>query len=126
MHLKDSNQNDQTDEALKSMRVSVFDKVCIHSLRNRHIGHSNVPTLTILQHLCDRRTNVVEQDLEDNVIFLKNQCDPSAPLETLIDQAEDAVDCAAAGKSPHAKKQIVNAARTFVFSTSAFNDCFKD
>ena len=44
------------------------------------------------------------------------------PFETLVDQVENAVDFAAAGKAPYSTIQIVNAAYNLIFSTGAFTE----
>ena len=124
--LEEFNQFDQADKALKSILINTFDEIYIRSLRHRHIGYANVTTLTIIQHLYDNYANITEQDLNHNDDRLKTPYDAGTPFETLIDQVEDAIEFAAAGKTPYSKKQIVNATHNLVFSTGVFDSYCKE
>ena len=119
-------QYDQTDKALKSLLIAAVDEVYVRSLRHKYVGYANVKTLTMIAHLCDNYARVTASSLKENDVRLNQPWDPNQAIETLIDQVEDAVDYAAAGKAPHAATQIVNAAHNLVFETGMHNDYCKD
>ena len=113
---------DQTDKALKSLLIAAVDESYIRSLRHKHVGYANVKTITMLNHLCDSYARITLIDLEENDKRLKESYDPNETFETLIDQVEDAMECAAAGKDPYTPRQIVNIAYTLLFNTGVCHD----
>ena len=70
--------------------------------------------------------NITEQELNHNDNRLKIPYDPGTPFEILIDQVEDAIEFAVAGKTPYSKKQIVNVAYNLVLSTGVFESYCKE
>ena len=55
---------------------------------------------------------------------MNSPCDPADPIETLIDQIEDVIDCAASGDMFFTPKHIVNLACDVLFDTGVFaNEC---
>ena len=120
--LEEFNTFDQADKALKSLVIATFDEACIRSLRNKCVGFANASTRDIIQHLHHTCASISPQDLNDNDERLKKPYDPNLPFETLVDQIENAVDFAAAGKAPYSTIQIVNAAYNLIFSTGAFTE----
>ena len=107
--LEEFNTYDQADKALKSQVIATFDEPCIRCLRNKYVGFANVSTREIIQYLYDTYASISVQDLNDNDERLKTPYDLNMPFETLVDQVENAVDFAAAGKAPYSTIQIVNA-----------------
>lgn len=115
-------QYHQTDRALKTILIGAIDEAYIRSLRDKYIGYANVSTLDMLSHLYDTYARITQGALEENDQRLKQDWDPNQPFEVLIDQIEDAVDFAAAGKTPYTTEQIVNSAYNIVFQTGLFQD----
>ena len=120
--LEEFNTYDQADKALKSQVIATFEEPCIRTLRNKYVGFANVSTRDLIQHLCDTHASISAQDLNDNDERLKTPHDPNMPFETLVDQIENAVDFAAAGKAHYYTIQIVNAACNLIFSTGTFTE----
>ena len=118
--LEEFNTYDQADKALKSLVITTFDEVCTRSLRNKYVGFAKVSTRDIIQHLHDTHASISLQDLNKNDECLKKPCNPNLPFETLVDQIENAVDFAAAGKAPYSTIQIMNVAYNLIFSIGIF------
>ena len=113
---------DQIDKALKFLLTAAADEVCIRTLRDKHMGSANVTTKQLMKHLHDTHAQINEQDLKKNDKRLKKSCNPNQPFEALVDQAEDAVDCASAGNALCTAKQIVKLAHDLIFETGVHND----
>lgn len=115
---------DQTDKALKSLLITAADDSCVRSSHRKYVEYANVKTKTILKHSHDSHARIIPTDLEENNKRLKGPCDPNQTFETLIDQVEDAIEHAAAGKDSCAPRQIVSIACMLLFNTGVHhNDC---
>jgi len=119
-------QYDQVDKALKSILIAAVDEAYIRSLRHKYVGFANVTTLQIITHLYDTYARITANDLKENDKNLHLAYDSTAPFENLVDQIENAVDFASAGKSPYTPKQIVTAAYNLTHETGAYNADCKD
>jgi hypothetical protein len=113
---------DATDKALKSLLLSTVDETYVRSLRDKYIGYANVTTLQMITHLYTSYAKISESDLEENDARMKADYDVNQPIEVLIDQIDDAVDMAAAGKTPYTPEQVVTIAYTLIFKTGLFAD----
>ena len=94
----------------------------VRSLRNRHIGCTNVTALELLTHLYTVYAKISAADLEANTARMKVSYDVNLPIEIFFDQIEDAIELAAAGNTPFTPGQVVNTAYNVIFSTGIFND----
>ena len=119
-------QYDQVDKALKSLLISAVDEACIRCLRHRHVGYAQVTTLQLITHLYDTYGRITPNALKENDQRLHQAYDPTMPFEILVDQVEDAVEFASAGKSLYTLKQIVTAAYNLIHETGAYESYCKD
>ena len=103
-----------------------MDEAYIRCLRHKYVGYAQVTTLQILTHLHDTYGRITPIALKENDQRLHQAYDPSLPFEILVDQVEDAVEFASAGKSPYTPKQIVTAAYNLIHETGACESCCKD
>ena len=62
----------------------------------------------------------------NNDTKMKRRYDPTQPFEDLIDQIEEGVDFASAGKQPYSPKQIINIAYSLVFDTALFPEACRE
>ena len=102
--------------------IDAVDETCIRILRHKHVGYANVTILTISNHLCDCYARITPTDLEENDKGLKEAYDPDQTIETLIDQVEDAIEWASAGKDPCTPRQLVNIYCALMFDTGVHHD----
>ena len=115
------NQYDSTDLALKQLLIGAVNNIFVRSLRNKHIGYTNVTTLQLLTHLYIVYAKISAVDLEANTNRMKAPYDVNLLIKTFFDQIEDAVEFAA-GNSPFTPVQVVNTAYNVIFSTGMFNN----
>ena len=80
----------------------------------------------MISHLYDTYTCITPNALKENDKQLHQTYDPSLPLDTLVDQVEDAVDFAAAGKYPCTTKHIVTAGHDLIHDTGTCDAYCKD
>ena len=115
---------DRTDKALRQLLISSVDETFIRALRQKYIGYSTLTTLDFLSHLYKTYANISPSDLQDNDARLRAPYDANHPIETLVDQVDNAVEYAAAGDTPYTPQQVVSIAFQLVYQTGLFlDDC---
>ena len=112
------------DKALKQQLIEAVDDLYLKALRNKYVGFSNQTFLTMIAHLYLHYAKISPTDLALNDKAMKTAYDPTLPIENLIEQINDAVEYAAAGKTPYTSSQIISTAYQLVFNTGVFGlDC---
>ena len=86
-----------SDLALKSQLIDVFDKTYFRGLRNQHTGFAGVSYFQIISHLYVNYGTITAVDLIDNERRMDLPFNQSGAIETYFDQIEDAVEFAEAG-----------------------------
>ena len=117
-------QVENSDLALKSQLIDVFDKTYFRGLRNRHTGFADVSYFQMISHLYVNYGTITAVDLIENERRMDTSFDQSSAIETYFDQIEDAVEFAEAGASPFTMFQITTKAFIQMFTTVLFdNEC---
>ena len=112
------------DKALKQQLIEAVDDLYLKALRNKYVGFSNQSFLTMIAHLYLHYAKISPSDLTLNDSAMKKPYDPNLPIENLFEQINDAVEYAAAGKTPYSNAQIETIAYQLVFNTGVFGlDC---
>ena len=112
------------DKALKQQLIEAVDDLYLKALRNKYVGFSNQTFLTMIAHLYLHYAKISPSDLTLNDTAMKKAYDPNLPIENLFEQINDAVEYAAAGKTPYSNAQIETIAYQLVFNTGVFAlDC---
>lgn len=112
------------DKALKQQLIEAVDDLYLKALRNKYVGFSNQTFLTMMAHLYTHYAKISPSDLTLNDAAMKKPYDPNLPIENLFEQINDAVEYAAAGKTPYSNAQIETIAYQLVFNTGVFGlDC---
>ena len=112
------------DKALKQQLIEAVDDLYLKALRNKYVGFSNQTFLTMIAHLYLHYAKISPTDLSLNDQAMKKPYDPNLPIENLFEQINDAVEFAAAGKTPYTTPQIESTAYQLVFNTGVFGlDC---
>ena len=114
------------DAALKQQLVNGVNQMYLRTLENRHTGFAAVTTCQLIDHLLNTYGNLTPTDLASNDAFFRTAYDPSQPIESLYAQIEDAMDLAAAGRTPYTPAQVVANAYSLVFSTGMFPEACRE
>ena len=118
-------QVENSDLALKSQLIDVFDKTYFRGLRNRHTGFDGVSYFRMIYHLYVNYGTITAIDLIENERRMDTPFDQSSAIETYFDQIEDAAKLAEAGASPFTMVQITTKAFIQMFTTGLFKDKYK-
>ena len=110
-------QYDSVNKALKQMLLKAVKKTFVCSLQTKYTGSLNVPTRNILNHLYSEYAHISSAKLHNNDVALKTAYDPNQLIKSLFDQAENALDYAAAGNIPYSPFQVVATAFQLLFAT---------
>jgi hypothetical protein len=114
------------DAALKQQLVNGVNPMYIRTLENRHTGFANVTTRQLIDHLLNTYGNLTPTNLATNDSLFRQAYDPSQPIKSLYAQIEDAMDLAAAGRTPYTAQQVVSNAYSLVFNTGMFPEACRD
>ena len=120
--LRNFRQVDNSDLALKSQLIDVFDETYFRGLRNRHTGFAGVSYFQMISHLYVNYGTITAVNLIENERRMDVPFDQAGAIETYFDQIEDAVEFAEAGASPFTMVQIITKAFIQMFSTGLFKD----
>ena len=115
-------QVENSDLALKSQLIDVFDEIYFRGLRNRHTGFYGVSYFQMISHLYVNYGTITAVDLIENERRMDIPFDQSGGIETYFNQIEDAVEFAEAGASPFTTVQITTKAFIQMFPTGLFKD----
>ena len=124
--LKVWKQYNTVEQALKQQLISAFDDIYLKGISNRHTGFASLTLLRMLQHLYDTYGDLTPTELEDNDERMKAPYDVTAPIETLYDQIEQAVDIAEAGHQPYTNAQVLTRAYNIILQTGMFTDACRE
>jgi hypothetical protein len=110
------------DQAIKKLLIEAFDNAYLNALSDKIVGYANCTSLQLLTHLLTFYAMIAPTELTQNYEHLNTPCDPNQPIETLVQQIQDARAFAVAGGQPYGAAMIVNVAYTLVFNTGLFPD----
>ena len=112
------------NDAIKNQLIGAIEPMFIRGLRNQHVGFLNQSIQNILQYLFRNYGQITPIDLEANEKRMKADWNPNDPIDTLVNQIEDAIEFADDAGQPFSPAQILTTAYTLVFKTGMFNeDC---
>jgi hypothetical protein len=110
------------DQAIKKLIIESFDDAYLNALSDEIVGYANCTSLQLLTHLLTYYAMIAPTELTQNYERLNTPYDPNQPIETLLQQIQDARAFAVAGGHPYGAAMIVNVAYTLVFNTGLFPD----
>jgi hypothetical protein len=84
------------------------------------LGYANCTSLQLLTHLLRYYAVIAPTELTQNYERLNTPYDPNLPIETLLQQIQDAGAFAVAGGKTHGAAMIVNVAYTLIFNMGCF------
>ena len=115
-------QVDNSDLALKSQLIDVFDGTYFRGLRNRHTGFAGVSYFQMITHLYTNYGTITDVDLIKDERRMDTPFNQSGAIETYFYQIKDAVEFAEAGALPFTMFQITTKALIQMFTTGLFKD----
>jgi hypothetical protein len=86
------------------------------------VGYASCTSLQLLTHLLTYYALIAPTELTQNYERLNTPYDPNQPIESLLQQIQDAPAFAVAGGQPYGAAMIVNVAYALVFNTGLFLD----
>jgi hypothetical protein len=110
------------DQAIKKLIIESFDDAYLNALSDEIVGYANCTSLQLLTHLLTYYAMTAPTKLTQNYERLNTPYDPNQPIETLLQQIQDARAFAVAGGHPYGADMIVNVAYTLAFNTGLFPD----
>ena len=99
-----------------------INPIHLRARRDWHVGFANITLRELLLYLFTTYGRLTPQDMMKNQRFLNTPWDPTAPLETLIDQIEKATEITDASNQPLSAKQVLRTAYTLVFNSGMYFD----
>jgi hypothetical protein len=112
------------DQAIKKLIIEAFDDAYLNALSDEVVGYTNCMSLDILTHLLTYYAMIAPTELTQNYERLNTPYDPNQPINTLLQQIQDARAFAVAGGQPYGAAMIINVAYTLVFNTGLYpNTC---
>ena len=112
-------QVENSDLALKSQLIDVFDETYFRGLRNRHTGFAGVSYFQMISRLYVNYGTITAVDLIENERRMDIPFDQFGAIKTYFD---DAVEFAEAVASPITMVQITTKAFIQMFATGLFKD----
>jgi hypothetical protein len=110
------------DHAIKKMILEAFDGAYLDALSNEVVGYANCTSLDLLTHLLTFYAMIAHTELTQNYERLNTPYDPNQPIETMLQQIQDARDFAVAGGQPYGEAMIVNVVYTLELNTGLYPD----
>jgi hypothetical protein len=105
------------DQAIKKLIIEAFDDAYLNALSDDIVGYDNCTSLQLLTHLLTYYAMIAPTELTQSYERLNAPYDPNQPIETLLQQVQDARAFAVAGGPPYGAAMILNVAYTLVFNT---------
>jgi hypothetical protein len=113
------------NQAIKKLIIESFDDAHLNALSGEIMGYANCTLLQLLIHILFYYAMIAPTELPQNYERLNAPYDPNQPIETLLQQIQDARAFAVAGGQPYGAAMIVNVTYTLVFNTGLFPDACK-
>jgi hypothetical protein len=113
-------------EALKRQLLLSVNEMYYRALKQPHIAYANRTCRTLLEHLFNNYGQLHPIDLIANANTMRTAWDPTAPVENLIAQIDDAIEFAASGNKGFTPEQILSNAYALVFDTDLYNEALED
>jgi hypothetical protein len=111
---------------LKSQLTSAVDPLFIDELRDDTMGFANASTLQLLSHLHATYGAVRSDQLEANAMRLDRQWNPSDPIETVWQNAQECRRFAASGLDPISESTAVRKTVTMFEKSGVLADAIRD
>ena len=103
--------------------VSV-EEMYVRSLHHGYTDYVENSTQQLLAHMFSTYANILPADLQGNNAKLRAPYDANHPVKNHFDQVENAVEYAAARKTPYSPEYVVTISFKVVFQTGLFlEDC---
>jgi hypothetical protein len=107
-------------QALKKQIISVFEPMYLDILNDNMVGHANILSRGMLDHLFETYDNITTVDLEINFGHMRRAWDPQQSVETLFKQIQDCADYSEAGGVLISRPQQINIGYTKIFAMGHF------
>jgi hypothetical protein len=78
------------DQAIKKLIIEAFDDAYLNALSDKIVGYANCTSLQLLTHLLTYYAMISPTELMQNYERLNTPYDPNQPIETLLQQVQDA------------------------------------
>jgi hypothetical protein len=108
--------------AISGLIIEAIDPVYLEPLSLPYVGLATRTPMELLIHLYQNFSDITAANLEQNGYAMQKPCDVNQPIEIYFKQIEDAMEYAAAGKTPYTPEQIVTIAYQGIFRTGIFPD----
>jgi hypothetical protein len=110
------------DQAIKKLILEAFDDAYLNALLDEVVGYANCTSLDLLTDLLTFYAMIAPTELTQNYERLNTPYDTNQPIETLLQQIQDARAFALAGGQPYGAAMIFNVAYALVFNTGLYPD----
>jgi hypothetical protein len=111
---------------LKTQLTSAIDSLFIDELRDDTMGFANASTFLLLSHLHTTYGAVRSDQLEANAMRLDRQWDPSDPIETVWQNAQECRRFASSGLDPISESTAVRKTLSMFEKSGVFADAIRD
>jgi hypothetical protein len=108
------------DQAFKKLIIDAFNDQFLNALLDKVVGYTNRTSLDLLTHLLTYYVMISPTELTQNYERLNTPYDPNQPIESLLEQIQDARAFAVAGGKPYGDALIVNVAYIIFLTLSCF------
>ena len=113
------------NKALTQQVINSIDTIYVRAFRNPNTGYASLHIRDLLRYLFTNYGRLLPHALAENDATFRKDWDPSAPLETLIDQIESAQEIAIDAMQPYTNAQILSNALHIVQKTGVFTEDIK-
>ena len=104
-----------TDLALTKQITSAFNGLYLEGIERRHVKFLGVPSLDIIQHLCNNYGTLNQLYIDDDDKKMNKHYNPTLLIEVLFDQIEESMEVAEAESCSYKKIKIYKK-HTYPFS----------
>jgi hypothetical protein len=105
------------DQAIKKLIIESFDDAYLNALSNEIVGYANCTSLQLLTRLLTYYAMIAPTELTQNYERLDTLYDPNLPIESIVQQIQDARAFVVAGGQHYGAAMTVNISDTLVFNT---------
>lgn len=124
--IKEWQQWVKTDQALKNQLIAAVPSIYLSTLRSALTEYSNVTTRQMLEHLYRVYGKITPAQMAENDKKMRAPFDPNQPFENFVQQIEEGMILAEAGKAEYTQNQIVLIAYNIFDQTGVFSDECKE
>jgi hypothetical protein len=109
------------EQALQKQIIMAFDPMYLEILNNDMVGLANTTARDMVYHLFLSYGIITDVDLEHNWENMRKAWDPQQPVESLLNQIQDCVDYAEAGRITISEAKELHTAYAKIFATGIFH-----